>query len=104
MHSAIGTAANVADVTKAQELLHGGELVAFGDARYIGVEQRPERKQRVEWHVAMRPGKRLALRHTPAGRLHDRIEHLKAHVRARGGHAFWVIECRLGYLKVVTAA
>src|SRR6187455_1457730 len=49
VHSVIGTPANVADVTKAHELLHGGETVAFGDAGYIGVEQRPERKRPVEW-------------------------------------------------------
>jgi IS5 family transposase len=51
----IGTAANVADVTLAHELRHGRETVAFGDAGYIGVEQRPEGKRRVEWHVAMKP-------------------------------------------------
>src|ERR1700744_4369379 len=49
VHTVIGTAANVADVTKAHELLHGGETVAFGDAGYIGVEQRPECKRRIEW-------------------------------------------------------
>jgi IS5 family transposase len=91
VHSAIGTAANVADVTKAQELPHGHETVAFGDAGYVGVEQRVERKQPVEWHIAMRPGKRRALRDTAAGRVRDRIERLKAQVRARGEHAFWVI-------------
>ena len=31
VHSVIGTPANVADVTKAHELLHGGEAVAFGE-------------------------------------------------------------------------
>src|SRR5712672_4782232 len=36
VHSVIGTPANVADVTKAHELLHGQETVAFGDAGYIG--------------------------------------------------------------------
>ena len=40
VHSLIGTPANVADVTKAHELLHGRERVAFGDAGYIGVERR----------------------------------------------------------------
>ena len=100
VHSVIGTAANVADVTKAHELLHGHETVAFGDAGYIGVEQRPERKRRVEWHVAMKPGKRRALRDTAAGRLRDRIERLKAQVRARGEHAFRVIKRQFGYVKV----
>jgi IS5 family transposase len=66
--SVIGTAANVADVTKAHELLHGRETVAFGDAGYIGVDQRLERKRRVVWHVAMKPGKRRAPRDT-AGRV-----------------------------------
>jgi IS5 family transposase len=100
VHSVIGTPANVADVTKAHELLHGRETVAFGDAGYIGVEQRPEAERRIEWHVAMRPGQRRALRNTPAGRLRDRIEHLKAQVRARGEHAFRVIKCQFGYVKV----
>jgi IS5 family transposase len=50
------------DVTKAHELLHGGEAVAFGDAGYIGLEQRPGHQGRVEWQVAMKPGQRRALR------------------------------------------
>ena len=48
-----------------------------------GVEQRPERQQPVEWHVAMKAGKRRALRATAAGRLRERIEHLKAQVRGK---------------------
>ena len=74
--------------------------MAFGDAGHIGVEQRPECKRRVEWHVAMKPGQRRALRNTAAGRLRDRIEHLKAQVRARGEHAFRVIKRQFGYVKV----
>jgi IS5 family transposase len=66
--------------------------VAFGDAGYIGVDQRPERERRVEWQVAMKPGKRRALRDTAAGRLREQIERLKAQVRARGEHAFRVID------------
>ena len=100
VHSLIGTPANVADVTKAHELLHGRERVAFGDAGYIGVERRAERRRRVEWHVAMRPGKRRALGNTASGRLRERIERLKAQVRARGEHAFRVIKRQFGYVKV----
>ena len=96
----IGTPANVADVTQAHELLHGREKVAFGDAGYIGVEQRPEGQRRIEWHVAMKPSRRRALRDTAAGRLRDKIEHLKAKVRARGEHAFRVIKRQFGYVKV----
>ena len=101
VHSVVGTPANVADVTQAHDLLHGDETVAFGDAGYTGVEQRPERRRRVEWHVAMKAGKRRALRATAAGRLRERIEHLKAQVRARGEHALRVIKRQFGYVKVL---
>ena len=45
-------------------------------------------------------GPATALRNTAAGRLRDRIEHLKAQVRARGEHAFRVIKRQFGYVKV----
>jgi IS5 family transposase len=60
VHSVIGTAANVNDVTQAGGLLHGHERVAFGDAGYQGVAKRAE-AQGPEWHVAMRPGERRKL-------------------------------------------
>jgi IS5 family transposase len=101
VHSVIGTAANVADVTQAHDLLHGDEAVAFGDAGYTGVEHRAEGEQQVEWHVAMKRGKRRMLdATTEAGRLRECIERLKAQVRARGEHAFRVIERQFGYVKV----
>ena len=57
VHTLIGTAANVHDITQAQALLHGDETDAFGDAGYQGVEKREEnRGLPVTWHVAMRPG------------------------------------------------
>ena len=100
VHSLIGTAANVADVTQAHDLLHGEETVAFGDAGYTGVGKRPERKRSITWHVAMRPGKRRALGKTRLGRLYDKMERLKAQVRARGEHAFRVVKRQFGYVKV----
>ena len=36
VHTVIGTAANVHDITQAQALLHGGETDVFGDAGYQG--------------------------------------------------------------------
>jgi IS5 family transposase len=58
------------------------------------------RLPRAEWHVALKPGKRQALRNTAAGRLRDGIERLKAQVRAWGEHAFRVIKRQFGYVKV----
>ncbi len=42
VHSVVGTAANVSDVTQAGALLHGEEEAAFGDAGYRGVHKRDE--------------------------------------------------------------
>jgi IS5 family transposase len=42
VHTVIGTAANVNDVTQAGALLHGEEEDAFGDAGYRGVHKREE--------------------------------------------------------------
>jgi IS5 family transposase len=100
VHSMIGTAATVADVTQAHDLLHGEETIAFGDAGYAGVAKRPERKQTVDWHAAIKPGQRRALGKTRLGRLYEKIERLKAQVRARGEHAFRVVKRQFGYVKV----
>jgi IS5 family transposase len=100
VHSVIGTAANVADVTQAHDLLHGQEEVAFGDAGYTGVEGRPEARHGALWYVAMKAGMRRALGKSAYERLCERIEKLKAQVRARGEHAFRVIKRQFGYVKV----
>src|SRR6516165_52691 len=62
VHTVVGTAANVSDVTQAGRLVHGEEADVFADAGYQGVAKRKEnRDSRARWHVAMRPGKRRAL-------------------------------------------
>jgi len=96
VHSLITTPANVSDVTQAHDLLHGEETMALGDAGYQGVEKRAPTGSKVRWHVAMRPTKRLALSKTPFGRISERIEGLKASVRARGEHPFHIIKNRFG--------
>lgn len=93
VHTVIGTAANVSDVTQAQALLHGDETVALGDAGYQGVEKREENLEcPVTWHIALRPSKRKALRETPQGKLVDWIEHTKASIRAKVEHPFHVVK------------
>ncbi|MCD8516711.1 MAG: transposase, partial [Burkholderiaceae bacterium] len=97
----VTTPANTADVTQAHALLHGDEKVAFGDAGYQGVEKREENVgASVEWEVALRPGKRKALPKTAIGRLKDKIEQLKASIRAKVEHPFRVIKCQFGFRKV----
>jgi len=100
VHTVIGTAANVNDVTQGHGLLHGEETVVFADAGYQGATKRPEATG-VAWHVAMRPGKRRALdRQTRLGALLDKAEKLKASVRAKVEHPFRVIKCQFGFTKV----
>ncbi|CAM4022218.1 Transposase DDE domain protein [compost metagenome] len=41
VHSLVGTAANVADITQVDQLLHGEETYVCGDAGYTGVDKRP---------------------------------------------------------------
>jgi len=93
VHTVIGTAAHVHDITQAQALLHGDETDAFGDAGYQGVEKREENLELpVTWHVAMRPGKRKALPKTTEGELLEKIEHAKASIRAKVEHPFHVVK------------
>jgi transposase, IS5 family len=100
VHTVIGTAANVNDVTQAGALLHGQERAAFGDAGYRGVGKRPEAQGPV-WHVAMQPGKRRALNTTTQwARLLEKAEKLKASVRAKVEHPFRVVKQQFGYAKV----
>jgi IS5 family transposase len=42
VHTVRGTSGNVHDVTEGNSLLHGQETDAFGDARYQGIEKRPD--------------------------------------------------------------
>ena len=100
VHTVIGTAANVNDVTQGHGLLHGEEAVVFADAGYQGAVKRPEATG-VAWHVAMRPGKRRALnKNSPWVRFLDKAEELKARVRAKVEHPFRVIKCQFGFAKV----
>ncbi len=53
------------------------------------------------WYVAMRPGKRKALdKNKPIDALIDKIEKLKAGVRAKVEHPFRVIKRQFGFVKV----
>ena len=100
VHTVIGTAANVSDVTQAGALLHGNETAAFGDAGYRGVHKREEAK-RPQWHVAMQPGKRRQLDLTSKwARLLEQAEQLKASVRAKVEHPFHVIKNLFRHRKV----
>lgn len=101
VHSVVGTAANVADVTQVDKLLHGDENVVCTDAGYTGVEKRPEHDGRkVIWQVAARRStyKKLDKR-SALYKAKRKIEKAKAQVRAKVEHPFRVIKRQFGYVK-----
>lgn len=101
VHTVATTAANEADVTQTEHLLHGKEKSVWADAGYIGANKRDGLTgRRLTWHIATRPGKLKAM---PDGKLKDAtryVEYLKAAVRAKVEHPFRVIKRQFGYTKV----
>ena len=91
VHTVIGTAVNVNDVTQGHGLLHGQEKIVFANAGYQGASKRPAATD-VDWHVTMRPGKRRQQKHTPWGAVTEQVEKLRASVRAKVEHPFRVIK------------
>ena len=65
------------------------------------MQKRPEAKADVNWHVAMKPGKRKALDlNDPAQAITDKIERVKASIRAKVEHPFRVVKKQFGHVKV----
>ncbi|XHD99422.1 IS5 family transposase [Stutzerimonas kunmingensis] len=102
VHHVHVTAANVADVTQVDKLLHGEENMVAADAGYTGVEKRSEHEGRqVIWQIAARRstyekyGKRSVLY-----KALRRIERAKAQTRSKVEHPFRVLKRQFGYTKV----
>ena len=101
VHTVVGTAANVADVVRVEDLLHGEEDVVFVDAGYTGADKRDAPKgRRVKWHIAMKRGKIKAMAEGPLKELTVRAERLKAQIRSRVEHPFHVVKNLFGHCKV----
>ena len=93
VHTVVGTAGNVSDVSQTHALLHGEETLVFGDAGYQGVGKREENLDTaVSWNVAMKRGQRKALPDDELGQLREKAEKLKASIRAKVEHPFHVIK------------
>lgn len=103
VHTVTTTAANAHDITQAHALLHGEEDVVFADSGYRGVEKRQEIQEQhpdVDWQIALMPGKRKALDKIKTSHaLRDKLEKVKASIRAKVEHPFRVIKCQFGHRK-----
>ncbi|HEJ7449299.1 TPA: IS5 family transposase, partial [Klebsiella oxytoca] len=102
VHSVVGTAATVADVTQVDKLLHGDENVVCADDGYTGVEKRSEHADReVIWQVAARRSTYKMLdKRSALYKAKRKIEKAKAQVRAKVEPPFRVIKRQFGYTKV----
>jgi IS5 family transposase len=73
----------------------------FGMKAHIWVDAESGLATGVDWHVAMRPGKRRALdKHSPWCNLLNKAEQIKASVCGKVEHPFRVIKCQFGFVKV----
>ena len=99
VHTVTTTAANAADVTQTEHLLHGEEVAVYADAGYTGAEKRGEREN-IAWHVAARRGKVNAIVNDAIREATKGLETLKARIRARVEHPFRVVKRQFGYVKV----
>jgi IS5 family transposase len=101
IHGVTVTPANVADVTMAHELLHGGEEEIYGDSGYIGLDLREEMADEVDlrYQINLRPG---MVSRMPEGALKEEFrvaERAKSHVRAKVEWSFHIIKDLFGYRK-----
>lgn len=74
----------------------------FADAGYQGVGKREEAQGlKVDWHIAMRPGRRAAvdLSSALAAKI-EQVEKIKASIRAKVEHPFRLIKQQFGHTKV----
>ena len=78
------------------ELVHGGEHSLWGDAGYAGEQlQQMAEQAGFEWNVQER-----GHRHQPLTEEQKRRNREKSRVRARVEHAFHVVKCLGGHVKV----
>ena len=103
VHTVIVTAANVADVTKTAELLHGQETQVHADAGYTGVEKRAEitvLKRPIDWQIACKRGQIKKMEEGAQKETLKALEKAKASVRAFVEHPFHILKNIFQYRKV----
>ncbi len=97
VHTVVSTAANVSDISRTAELLHGSETQVHADAGYVGVAKRDEIRRadpegKIDWQIASR---RQPIRKMGDGMQKDALlaaEKAKASVRAFVEHPFHIIK------------
>jgi IS5 family transposase len=95
VHTVVVTAANVADITKTAERLHGQAQQVHADAGYTGVEKRAEivaLERKIDWQIAGKRGAIKALAEGAEKAAIKAVEKAKASVRAFVEHPFHLVK------------
>jgi IS5 family transposase len=103
VHTVVVTAANVADITKTAELLHGQEAQVHADAGYIGVEKREEitaLNRPIDWQIAAKRGQIKKMGEGQEKEMLKAVEKAKAAVRAFVEHPFHILKNLFRHRKV----
>jgi len=103
VHTVIVTAANVADVTKTAQLLHGQEKQVHADAGYTGVEKRAEivaLERKIDWQIARKRGQIKAIVEGAEKETLKAVEKAKASVWAFVEHPFHIVKNIFRHRKV----
>jgi IS5 family transposase len=102
VHSVVGTAGNVADVTQLDQLLHGEERCVFADAGYTGAEKRETvADKELDWYIARKRGVITKAKQGSAYRKAlEAVERAKASARALVEHRFHMIKNLFRHPKV----
>ena len=103
VHTVVATAANVADITKTAELLHGEEQQVHADAGYTGVEKRAEivaLERKIDWQIARKRGLIKAMAEGAEKAACQAVEQAKASVRAFVEHPFHIVKNLFRHRKV----
>lgn len=103
VHTVVVTAANVADITKTAELLHGQETQVHADAGYTGVEKRAEitaLNRPIDWQIARKRGQLKTMTEGAEKETLKTMEKAKASVRAFVEHPFHILKNLFRHRKV----
>jgi len=103
VHTVVATAANVADLTKTAELLHGEETQVHADAGYTGVEKRAEivaLARPIDWQIARKRGLIKVMTEGAEKETLKAVEQAKASIRAFVEHPFHIVKNLFRHRKV----
>ena len=95
VHTVVVTAANVADIAKTAQLLHGQERQVHADAGYTGVEKREEimaLDRPIDWQIARKRSPIKKMEEGPEKETLKAVEKAKASVRAFVEHPFHILK------------